>query len=165
MSYAFDIVAINFGSNELYGGLNNNFTMLEMQNDNDGTAGIPYGGVASNFDAITADQSDFQAIENQEYFGINTNFDTQDFSSTSSAQMDNQPILLHPKDQRIYYKLYGYNPNTTQYETWIISEEIVPRPETFNPSGSPPNEDLNVYYTPPSGNPLVNVKIIGRWIQ
>jgi hypothetical protein len=79
--------------------------------------------------------------------------------------MDNLPILTWPKDQQIYYKLVGYNTNTQTFETWVIAEEIVPRTETFDPSGNFPNFDYGIFFTPPSGNQLSNIKIVGRWIQ
>lgn len=165
MSYAADITALNFGSNELYGGLSGNYAGLDMDNSQ-GSLDNFYTGIANNYDADPVNESSISVSKDQEYFGISTNFNTEtNIDNMESQQMDNQPILLHPKDQLIYYKLYGFNTNTQTYETWIISENIVTRPELFNPPGSPPNTDLGVYVTPPSGNPLVNVKIIGRWIQ
>ncbi len=87
------------------------------------------------------------------------------FPPVNSAMFNNQPLAPWPKDQFIYYKLVGYNTNTQTFETWIVIENIVNRPETFDPTGSFPNVDNGIFFTPPSGNPLVNVKIVGRWIQ
>ena len=174
MSYAFDSTAVNFGSNLDYLGIANNYVAADLGNQQ-GSLDNEYGGVATNFTASEANEV-ANSVSDQDYSGVMTNFNTTIVDETQSKQMDNNPILLHPKDQKIYYKLSGYNPNTSLRETWIISEQIVPRPELFDsnknpppvlfdPNGNPPNVDLGVFYTPPSGNPLVDIKIVGRWIQ
>lgn len=163
MSYAFDSTAINFGSNQDYFGIANNYTATDLGNSQ-GSVDNDYSGIANNYLAAELNNVDGASGE-QEYFGVMTNFNVAPTFNVQAAQMDNNPVLLHPKDQKIYYKISGYNPNTSSYETWIISEQIVPRPELFDPSGNPPNVDLGIFYTPPSGNPLVDIKIVGRWIQ
>lgn len=163
MSYAFDITNINFGSNENFGGLNNTFIGGDI-GASQGSLNQIYGGLANNYLAID-ETNVIGSAQDQIYGGFTTNFDATVSSAPQTIQTDNNPILLHPKDQTIYYKVSGYNPNTSSYETWIISERIVPRPELFDPANSPPNRDLGIFYSPPSGNPLVEIKIIGRWIQ
>lgn len=175
MSYATDIIAINFGTNENYSGNSSNFMGGDLGNGQ-GEVENFYAGIANNYLALDVSTNISNITKDQDYFGVNNNYNTILADSTQSKQMDNNPILLHPKDQKIYYKVAGYNPNTSSYETWIISEQIVPRPELFDsnqnpppvlfdPNGNPPNVDLGIFYTPPSGNPLVDIKIVGRWIQ
>lgn len=171
MSYAFDVTNTTFGSSETYEGRGNNYTVTDYDLAQ-GSSQNEYYRLTSNFDAVTASNTN-DSVKDQNYGGASTNFDARVFTVDSSQQMDNNPILSHPKDQIIYYKLSGYNPNTSSYETWIITENIVPRPELFNlpgtlpinPDSSPPNVDLGIFYTPPSGNPLIDIKIVGRWIQ
>lgn len=171
MSYAFDVTNINFGSNEAFGGQANTFAAADFDQDN-GSEPFVYGGLGNNFLVLPVSNVDGAAAD-QIYDGIATNFDTRSIIAPQTIQTDNNPPLIHPKDQTIYYKVSGYNPNTSLYETWIIAENIVPRPELFNtpgslpinPDSSPPNVDLDIFYTPPSGNPLINIKIVGRWIQ
>jgi len=171
MSYAFDLTITNFGSSENFGGQANTFASADFDLAR-GSSLQDYGGLASNYDAVNVNNI-IGSAGDQVYNGITTNFDTRPILAPQSIQVDNNPILTHPKDQTIYYKVSGYNPNTSSYETWVIAENIVPRPELFNtpgslpinPNSSPPNVDLGIFYTPPSGNPLIDIKIVGRWIQ
>lgn len=113
--------------------------------------------------------SSYNGVVDQVYVGYMADFGsvaaTGFTSTTSNTMINNQPLAPWPKDQKIYYKLVGFNTGTQTFETWIIVENIVDRVETFDPTKDFPNVDYGIFFTPPSGNPLVNIKIVGRWIQ
>lgn len=168
MSNAADLGIVSLGGNFVYGGLTNTEGPIDT-NAFHGSAFEEYAGTANNQssaepqliigpDGLFVSYSGY-AIS---YLGNVANPPTLD---QESGLVDNQPVLPWPKDQKIYYKLRGFNTNTSTYETWVISEEIVPRTETFNPSDSFPNIDYNVFFSPPSGNTLSNIRIMARWIE
>lgn len=161
MSNAFDLGASTTGGNFNHGGLANTFSFLDYGLQH-GDFSLQHGGLASAWGGVEV--AILTSLESP-YGGYLSTFGASSADNPITIAADEDPILLHPKDQKIYYKLKGYNNNTNEYETWIIQEEIVPRPETFNPSGSVPNIDLNVFFAPPSGNTLTNIRIVGRWIQ
>ncbi len=101
------------------------------------------------------------------YQGYSTNWDIIDnlIGGLSAATVDVNSLKDLPKDQTIYYKLRGYNPNTDDFEVWVISENITTRPETFNPGNHPSNRENSLYYTPPSGNQLNDIVIVARWLH
>jgi hypothetical protein len=155
------------GGNFAYAGLNNTYTNV-VNAENQGSVFNTYGGIAnSQSSAVATSLASTTTQTFQNYNGYMSNFTGAPASSLvgTVTLMDNQQVLPWPKDQQIYYKLVGFNTNTQTFETWVIAEEIVPRPETFDPTGNFPNIDYNVFFTPPSGNKLVNIKIVGRWIQ
>lgn len=171
MSNAADLgISSSAGGNFVFGGMANT-TGPQDSNAFQGNISQNFGGAANSQSGITADltyQNLFQGYTgNAISFGgkLAEIIEIEPGSNTNTTQMDNMPILTWPKDQKIYYKLVGYNTATQTFETWIISENIVPRTETFDPTENFPNIDYNVFFTPPSGNSLVNIKIVGRWIQ
>ncbi len=173
MTNAADIGTTFLVGNFIYGGSSNSNDALDMMgnpNSFQGSAFQELGGYAANAGAIDIENSVSPQGLDQNFGGYAATFDgvvpsIQEFDQELSKLTDNEPTRPWPKDQQIYYKLVGYNTNTQTFETWIIIEDIVTRTETFDPSGSFPNIDYNVYFTPPSGNPLENIKIVGRWIQ
>ena len=169
MSNAQDINLTAVGGNFPFTGLANSFSAENYDTDTfANNTEIPYtGAYAASFDGVVVSNA-LDGVTPENYVGFMVDYGAvvaDRIPVIDSALYDNQPILTWPKDQQIYYKLSGFNTNTQTYETWVIAEEIVPRPETFDPTGNFPNVDFGVYFTPPSGNPLVNIKIIGRWIQ
>jgi hypothetical protein len=166
MSNAQDLgAASSLGGNFLYEGPANNIEQTNLPTAIQGSAFQNYGGIANNFssaDAIGISGSVFLG-----YTGYAASMQGALASPLPPTPelIDNQPVAPWPKDQHIYYKLVGYNTNTSTFETWIIVENIVDRTETFEPSGSFPNIDYNVFFSPPSGNALSNIRIVGRWIQ
>lgn len=164
MSNAQDLGALASGGTFPYSGPANTY-----QNS---ITGFVEGSVFHNYAGTANTQSSVVAVNilnptaGQNYQGYAINLATAVANETiASTPNDNQQVIGWTKDQQIYYKLVGFNTNTQSFETWIIAEQIVPRPETFDPTGNFPNIDYNVFFTPPSGNKLVNIKIVGRWIQ
>lgn len=163
------------GGNFVYGGLANNVNAFDLgTNTAQLNAFNTYGGTANNQAGIQANNSSIASSNTfNSYGGYNAAYGgviaitnpVIPNVNTVTTQMDNLPVLTWPKDQQVYYKLVGFNTNTQTFETWIIAENIVPRTETFDPTKNFPNIDFGVYFTPPSGNTLVNIKIVGRWIQ
>jgi len=164
MSNAADLGTNTAGSTSAYQGPNLSFNAVNVPKGTQGEVQVSYGGISGNYSASTL-QNLANTFRDQIYIGDNYNYGATSSISLESVQLDNNTVYPHPKDQQIYYKLSGFNNNTSQYETWIIAEEIVPRPEVFDPTRSPPSVDLNVFFAPPSGNKLSNIKIIARWIQ
>lgn len=150
-----------------------NWGVVDTQTANNGFANIQYSGYNTNFNAINV--STLNAFNNSIYSGYNTNFGATDLTLLSNPRgvldVDIDSVVDHPKDQTIYYKLKGWNPLTSSYETWVISEIITGRPPLdgglFDPTPGrqPPNIERNVFTTPPSGNSLVNIVIAARWIE
>jgi hypothetical protein len=168
MSNAADLGAVSLGGNFVYGGIGNSNSTLDVGTFQ-GSAFQNYAGTANNQAGVvventTSTQGLFQSYSGYAVSYLGNVADPPTINQLSGL-IDNQPVLPWPKDRKIYYKLRGFNNNTSSYETWVISEEIVPRTETFNPSGSFPNIDYNVYFTPPSGNTLSNIRIMARWIE
>lgn len=166
MSNANDLGTGGLGGNFVYGGLANTKAVYDTQAFQ-GSAFQPYAGTANNMAGVEA-----QGLTNSQglfiaYAGYSASFTgaASSVQPVGNGLMDNQPLLTWPKNQQIYYKLVGYNTSTQTFETWVIAEEIVPRTETFDPTGNFPNVDYGVYFTPPSGNKLSNIKIVARWIQ
>ena len=125
-----------------------------------------YSGYTTNFGSHQTNGS-INAFENGVYAGYSTNWGRESLieGERSVNNVDKNSIILHPKDQIIYFKLKGWNPNTQTYETWVITEDITGRPELFDPGRHPPNFDDGIYYTPPSNNQLENITIVARWFQ
>jgi hypothetical protein len=172
MSNASDLGTVPSGGAGPYGGNIGNYGSATYNNAlaSQGVLDVPYQGYDTNYGpALTPNAAGTNA--SQPYFGFMTNYSGGDVkgannkSTTQVFQEDNQMVYPFPKDQQIYYKLRGFNTNTQSYETWIISEEIVPHLEQFDPTQNPPSVDLNVFFAPPSGNILSNIRIVGRWIQ
>jgi len=164
MSNAADLGTNTTGSTSAYQGFTTNYGATSLTGSSQGDVHIPYKGFDCTYGANNA-QNIINSVGDQNYGGFISNYSAITGLTAQIPQLDNNVVYPHPKDQRIYYKLSGFNNNTSSYETWIIVEEIVPRPETFNPTGNPPSIDLNVFFAPPSGNKLSNIKIIARWIQ
>lgn len=132
---------------------------------NNGQINIPFtGGYMVTYGANPLSNLANSSVVTQ-YNGYNTNYGSSVILNTQTTLTDLDPVAPHPKNQTIFYKMAGFNPNTQQLENWIISEEIVTRPELFDPTRSPPNVDFGTFTTPPSGHNLVNIKIVARWIQ
>lgn len=172
MSNAADLgTASSAGGNFLYGGASLQYEVFNVVGSQQGSLDTQYNGMAINSFMAVEPSNVINSSQDQSYTGYAINFGGTEpipppvIPGEAPGEVDNQPILTWPKDQQIYYKLVGFNTNTQQFETWIIVEEIVPRIETFNPTGNFPNIDYNVFFAPPSGNNLVNIKIVGRWIQ
>lgn len=167
MSNAADLGSASLGGNFPYAGLNNTYSTI-VNPEIQGSLFQPYGGIG-NSQSSQVPSNIINSTTNifQGYSGYAINFQNTVITvpTPNPSLTDNLPVLTWPKDQQIYYKLVGFNPNTQTNETWVIAEEIVPRPETFDPTGNFPNVDYNVFFTPPSGNQLVNIRIVGRWIQ
>ena len=166
MSNAADLGVGFLGGNFPYGGLNNSYGFSDS-NSFQGSAFQTYGGTANNQAGVVAQNIIDPNALFQRYSGYASSFAGSVAApiNVNPVLMDNQQVIPWPKDQQIYYKMVGFNTSTQTFETWIIVEEIVPRPETFDPTGNFPNIDYNVFFSPPSGNNLVNIKIVGRWIQ
>lgn len=168
MSNAADLGSASTGGTFPFGGVGNTYSQLNT-NTFQGSAFQNFAGYGASISASVA-QSTLSLPQGvfQSFSGYASSFAGVVESGTAvinSLLTDNQPPLTWTKNQQIYYKMVGFNTNTQTFETWIIAEEIVPRPETFDPTGNFPNIDYNVFFTPPSGNKLVNIKIVGRWIQ
>jgi hypothetical protein len=164
MSNSADLGTNTIGSTSAYQGFDLNFGASNLPGGAQGQVQSPYEGNINNYTAGTA-QNIANSFRDQRYNGDNYNYSASSTPPTETVQLDNNTVYPFPKDQQIYYKLSGFNSNTSLYETWIITEEIVPRPEVFDPTRNPPSVDLNVFFAPPSGNKLSNIKIIARWIQ
>lgn len=174
MSNAADLgTSSSAGGNFVYGGTNNttNYNNITI---NSGNGFQTYGGTANNQAGVETLNAIESSVLFQSYGGYAAAYagvvadqilPSDPNVNTVTSLMDNLPVLTWPKDQQIYYKLVGYNTTTQTFETWVIAENIVPRTETFDPTENFPNIDYNVFFTPPSGNQLVNIKIVGRWIQ
>ncbi len=169
MSNAQDLTLAAVGGNFILTGLATSFSSTNYDtNTFSNNLSVPYvGAYMASFDGVTVSNSN-DGIFPQTYVGFMVDYgavSATGFPAVNSALYDNQPVISWPKDQQIYYKVAGFNTNTQTYETWVIAEEITLRPETFDPTGNFPNIDYGIFFTPPSGNPLVNIKIVGRWIQ
>ena len=105
-------------------------------------------------------------IDTEKYSGNSANYgETSLNDGYQLGIIDYDATSIYPKTQITYYKLRGYNSLTQQYETWVTSENIVERPELYTPGNNPPNYFNSIFYTPPSGNTLQNIVIIGKWVQ
>lgn len=125
---------------------------------------IPYIGYDTNF-AASAEPIVILFV-NGKYTGYDTNFAAVPASLAPQFPVtDVDSVSEYPKTQFVYFKLKGYNPNTHSYENWIIKEDITTRPEEFNPGAHNPSIERDVYRQPPSGDALVNITIVARWIQ
>lgn len=131
-----------------------------------------YSGYSTNW-GVYNNQGTIDAFENQKYVGYSTNwgsFDDQPIEA-SITDVDNNTIIDFPKEEKVYYKLKGYNPLTQQYEAWVVSHNVTGRPALDgglfdpDPGREPPNVERDVFKTPPSGNSLVNIVIVGRWFE
>ena len=163
-SYAETITPIEFtdGIFEGYylnwGGFINNGTLNSF-------ISAPYAGYTTNWGGTKSDAV-LNSFTNAAYAGYTTNFGAQNVNPVPDAvNVDIDSIIDRPKDQFVYYKLKGYNPNTQTYETWVEKENITARPELFNPGAHPPTYERNVNLIAPSGNALINIIIVGRWIE
>lgn len=147
------------GNNQNWGGFINIQTV-------DSFTGPAYSGYTTNWNG-TPELEALNSFINQAYAGYTTNFGGNIVSTVPDmVVVDIDSVIDYPKDQFIYYKLKGYNPNTMTYETWVEKENITARPELFDPGANPPTYDKGVVnLTPPSGAALVNITIVARWIQ
>lgn len=165
MSNVNDLGNPGLGSTNIYGG--------DYGNWGSATTTVPHGSIETNFIGgymVTYGANPLNnllgaAFQPQQLSGINTGYGANVSLNTQVTVADLDPVSPHPKNQTIFFKLSGFNPQTQMLENWIISEEIVIRPELFDPTRSPPNVDLDVFTTPPSGHALTNIKIVARWIQ
>jgi hypothetical protein len=166
MSNGQNLGPISIGGSFLDTGIGNSYGSYNTSSFQ-GSAFNTYAGIANNYAGAVAANVISSTGLFQSYTGYNSSFNGLIAAAPvpNPPQLDNQIVFPWSKQQQIYYKLVGFNTNTQSFETWIIAEEIVPRPETFDPTGNPPSVDYNVYFAPPSGNKLVNIKIVGRWIQ
>jgi len=164
MSNSADLGINTAGSTLPYQGFDQNFGGSVLPKGSQGEFNVLYEGNNGNYGGNTV-QNLSSSFRDQGYNGFIDNYSAIPELNFQTVQLDTNTVYPHPKDQQIYYKLSGFNQNTSSYETWIISEEIVPRPEVFDPTRNPPNVDLNVFFAPPSGNTLSNIKIVARWIQ
>jgi hypothetical protein len=129
-----------------------------------GLNNIPYIGYDTNFTAMV--EPIFVPFKNIPYIGFTTNFAGTQYNNVLSVpNVDLDSVIGNPKPKLIYYKLKGYNPLTQLYETWIEIEDITSRPEQFNPGNHFPTRERDVYQFAPSNDALVNIVIVGRWIQ
>lgn len=166
MSNVNDLGNPGVGSNNIFGGDFANYGASSVIDESSNLSLSFTGGYMVTYGANPLNNVLNGAFQPQGLSGINTNYgavSTLNISLLSSADLD--PVVPHPKNQTIFFKLSGFNPQTQQLENWIISEEIVPRPELFDPTRSPPNVDFGIFTTPPSGHALTNIKIVARWIQ
>lgn len=132
----------------------------------------PYQGYTTNWGQADI-QGAINSFDNVPYQGYTTNWGQYSAQpiQASIEDVDQNTLIDYPKDQIIYYKLKGYNPSTQQYESWIVSHNVTGRPALdgglFDPTPGyePPNEERDVFKTPPSGNTLVNIMIIARWME
>jgi len=139
----------------------------DNQNVNSPFFNQPYAGYNSNWGGVTSDNM-VDSFKNELYTGYNTNWGKYEQPIEESLfDIDINSVIDHPKDQTIYYKLKGWNPLTSSWEAWVISENITGRPELFDPvpGRHPANVERDVFKTPPSGNNLVNIVIVSRWIE
>ena len=170
MSNAQDLSLPALGNNFTFGGASGNWDgqNFDVNTFSNNLETQYVGGPITSFGTLESPNS-YDGVVDQHYEGFMVDYGAvvaTGFSSiTSNTMINNQPLAPWPKDQKIYYKMVGYNTNTQTFETWIIVENIVDRVETFGPTNDFPNIDYGVFFTPPSGNPLVNIKIVGRWIQ
>lgn len=125
----------------------------------------PYAGYTTNFNGSQQNGA-LNAFLNAQYAGYTTNFNVQNLSKAPEmGEVDYNSVIDHPKDQFVYYKLKGFNPITQTYEIWIEKEDITARPELFDLGRIPPTYERGVNLIAPSGNALVNITIVARWIQ
>lgn len=145
----------------------NGFNHIPVNSNNN----LQYSGYTTNFAGFAVDGTLNSAV-NSPYVGYTTNWGQYGQPVTKSINdVDKDSVIDHPKDETIYYKLKGWNANTQQYESWIISHNITGRPsldgQLFDPipGREPPNVERDVFKTPPSGNTLSNIIIVARWIE
>lgn len=165
MSNTNDLGNPGVGAATIYEGNNNNFGGTSVVDESfqpqlpyTGPYNVSFGGVvvSNNQNAIAPTIVTGYALG----YGALATIVT---SSNSLSDMDS--VAPHPKNQTIFFKMSGWNPQTQQLENWVISEEVVVRPELFDPTRSPPNVDFGIFTTPPSGHALTNIKIVARWFQ
>jgi hypothetical protein len=165
MSNANDLATPGVGATTIYEGNTTNWGGASII-DESSQPQIPYTGpymVSFGGTVVTNNQN---AIAPTTVTGYNIGYGaTITINIPVGAKNDLDPVAPHPKNQTIFFKLSGFNPQTQQLENWVISEEIVVRPELFDPTRSPPNVDFGIFTTPPSGHALTNIKIVARWIQ
>lgn len=130
-----------------------------------------YAGYSTNFDGININGA-IDSFQNEQYTGYTTNWGKYvEPVEESVYDVDKDTTIDHPKDQTIYYKLRGWNPLTSTYESWVISQNITARPALDgglfdpDPGRQPPNIERDVFKTPPSGNTLTGIIIVSRWIE
>lgn len=166
MSNGNDLGTPGVGSTNIFGGDMTNWGATSIVDEASTLQQTFTGGYMVTYGALPLNNILGAAFQPQGVTGINTGYGAAislNIGVITSADMD--PVAPHPKNQTIFFKLSGFNPQTQQLENWIISEEIVPRPELFDPTRSPPTVDFGVFTTPPSGHALTNIKIVARWIQ
>lgn len=171
--WGFQVVPVALGISPAgqFQGYSLNWGVFDNQNAvTDGSSfQLGYTGYTTNW-ATVEEPGTLNGAVNNPYVGYTTNFggsSEDDTIDVSLVNTDIDSVIDHPKDQKLYYKLKGWNPNTQTYETWVISENITGRPELFDPTPGrqPPNYENDVFKTPPSGNQLQDIVIAARWIQ
>src|SRR5574338_275618 len=125
MSNAQDLgAASSIGGNFTYTGTANNIAQTELQGTVHGNGFQSYSGIANNMAGV-----DTPGISGSLFLGY-TGYAASMQGAVASPLpptpelIDNQPVVPWPKTQSIYYKLVGYNTNTSTFETWIIIENI-----------------------------------------
>lgn len=163
-SYSESISPVEFqdgfyeGNYQNWGCFNTNTTLNLFQSPT-------YAGYTTNFGGIQ-ETTMLNSFSNGAYAGYTTNFGGQNVSTIPDfTVVDYNSVIDHPKDQFLYYKLKGFNTITQTYETWIEKEDITARPELFDAGRNPPTIERDVNRIAPSGNALVNITIVARWIQ
>lgn len=144
---------------------NSSFGFSHLLNNIMSIDGYGYSGSSINFGGITL-ENNANVFDASKYSGSQTNYGELSLEDGYEFKdVDYDATSIYPKDKTIYYKLRGYNPNTQTHETWVTKKDIVKRPELYSPELNPPNYLHGIYYTPPSGNSLVDIVIISRWIE
>ena len=165
MSNVNDLGSPGVGSTNADGGNYGNWGAVAITDEQSSISTNFTGGYMVTYGAIPLNNILGAAFTPQSLSGINTGYGAALSLNAQTIVSDLDPVSPHPKNQTIFFKMSGFNPNTQTLENWIISEEIVIRPELFDPTRSPPNLDFGVFTTPPSGHALTNIKIVARWIQ
>jgi len=144
-----------------------NWGGFDHQNSRIPVKNTEYIGYTSNW-GITETPAMLDTFANAPYLGYSSNMSgTKELEGPSLTDNDIDSVIDYPKTETVYYKLRGWNPNTNTFESWVISEIITGRPELFDPipGRQPPNVERDLFKTPPSGNNLVDIIIVSRWIE
>lgn len=149
-----------------------NWGTFDNQDSHNPFQNQPYLGYSTNWNSQNLDGT-VGAFSNQKYTGYTTNWGQYSDQpiETSIKDVDMNTIVDYPKEQKVYYKLKGYNPLTQTFESWVVSHNITGRPPLDgglfdpDPGREPPNVERDVFKTPPSGNTLTGIIITARWIE
>lgn len=158
-------IASNTSSDGYFQGYCLNWGGFDSQNAHIPVVNVGYAGYTSNWGGKETPAM-LNTFSNQPYVGYTSNIsggETLEGPSITNNDLDS--VIDYPKLQTIYYKLRGWNSTTSSFESWVISENITGRPELFDPEREPPNVERDLFKTPPSGNSLVDIIIVSRWIE